>query len=230
MAFGPGDAAADFVLTANDPGSQQSLVSGVTTQTFETIETGRYKTLNVGFGTLAADNLQIVSADQYGGAGGSGHYFSVGTQSRGVTATLTLNSPLAYFGFWWSAADPLNKIVFLSNGQTVATFNSAAALGSLTSAYLGNPNGLGNGGEKYAYLNFIGTNGATFDQIVFSNANTGTGFESDNWSVTSKPVPPPYPGININGVVPEPTSLALMAIGFLSLAGYVGYRRIVPAD
>ena len=226
--FGSRRASADLVLTANDPGSQQSTIAGVTTQTFNSIDLGRYKSLDVGFGTLASDNLQIVRADSYGGAGGSGRYFSVGTQSGGVTATLTLNTPQAYFGMWWSAADAQNKLSFLSGGKTVATFDSAAALGSLSSAYLGNPNGSGNGGEKYAYLNFYGTNGTTFDQIIFSNANMSTGFESDNWSVTTKEVPNPLPGTIINGVVPEPTSLVLMGVGFFSLVGYVRYRQVVP--
>lgn len=226
--LGSGSASADLVLTANDPGSQQSTIAGVTTQTFNSIDTGRYQSLDVGIGKLSADNLEIVKADSYGGAGGSGHYFSVGAQSGGVTATLTLNTPQAYFGMWWSAADALNKLTFLSGGKTVATFDSSAALGSLSSAYLGNPNGSGNDGEKYAYLNFYGTNGTTFDQIVFSNANTGTGFESDNWSVTTKEVPPPYPGTIINGVVPEPRSLVLMGLGFFGVAGYLRHRRVVP--
>ena len=231
IALGSRDASADLVLTANSAGSQQSTVAGVTTQNFDSFATGHYLSLNIGIGTLTSDNMAIVAANQYGGAGSTGNYFSIGAQSGGTTATLNLNSPQAYFGIWWSAADALNKISFLSGGQTVASFNSAAALGSLDSSYKGNPNNTSqDAGEKFAYLNFIGTNGTTFDQIVFSNLNTSTGFESDNWSVTPDSVPDPYPGNGINGIVPEPGSLALMTIGAAGMCGVFWRKKMTQAS
>jgi hypothetical protein len=228
-----GMAQAGFVLTANAAGSQTSTVANITTETFDSFKAGRYQTLNTAIGTLTSPNMQIVSNDQYGGAGGQGNYFSIGAQSGATSATLMLNGAQAYFGFWWSAADNENKITFLSHGSVVASFDSSTASGALGSSYLGNPNGNPNSppdaGEKFAYLNFIATDGSTFDEVDFSNLNTGTGFESDNWSVSSTALTPTYPGTPIGGVtpsaVPEPSSLAMTAVGLSALVGLISARR-----
>jgi hypothetical protein len=225
--LGGGPVEAGFVLTANAAGSQASTVAGVTTETFNSFKTGESTTLATAVGNLNSPGMAIVSENQYGGAGGSGNYFAIGAESGQDSATLTLNGPQAYFGFWWSAADGLNQIEFLSGGNVVATFNSASALGSLNSAYLGNPNG-GDSGEKFAYLNLIGTAGSTFDEVVFLNTNNSTGFESDNWSVTSTQLGNNDPGVVLDylpGSVPEPSSLVLTASGILGLGGLARWRR-----
>ena len=221
---------AGFVLTANAAGSQSSTVDGVTTECFNEFKPGAYTTLKTAVGTLSSPGMEVVEKDQYGGAGGSGNYLAIGAQSGQTSATLTLNGSDAYFGFWWSAADPLNSIEFLSKGTVVAEFDSASTLGSLGSSYLGNPNG-GDSSEKFAYLNVIGTRGSTFDQVVFLNSGTSTGFESDNWSVRCSP-PECYPGTKIGDLpgisptaVPEPSSLVLTASGVLGLAGLARSRR-----
>lgn len=228
-----GMARAGFVLTANAAGSQSSTVANVTTENFDSFKAGRYQTLTTAVGTLTSPNMQIVSSDQYGGAGGQGNYFSIGAQSGATSATLLLNGAQAYFGFWWSAADHENKITFLSHGSVVAGFDASTAIGSLGSSYLGNPNGNPSNppdaGEKFAYLNVIGTNGSTFDEVDFSNLSTGTGFESDNWSVRGTPLTPTYPGTPIGGLtpaaVPEPSSLAMTTVGISALVGLISARR-----
>ena len=223
VVFSSRGATADYVLTVNAAKSQSSTVPGVTTQTFDSFATGKYTSLDVGIGRLTSTNFAVVAADQFGGAGGTGRYFSVGTQSGATSATLTLSNPAAYFGFWWSAGDPYNSISFLSQGRTVATFTTASAFGSLSSAYLGNPNNTSqNSGQKYAYFNLFGTNGSTIDQVVFSNANTASGFESDNWSVSSTPISGPYPGYV---VVAEPGSMVLMGIGSVGILVVVWRKR-----
>ncbi|WZO98465.1 PEP-CTERM sorting domain-containing protein [Isosphaeraceae bacterium EP7] len=216
----PRAADADFVLTAEAAGVQASQVSGVTTVNFNSQSSGTYSSLVTSIGTINSPGLAIVGANAYGGAGGNGKYFAIGAQSGSTTATLTLNSSQSYFGFWWSAADPQNKIEFLSGGSVVAQFNPTTALGSLSSAYLGNPNNNLDGGEKFAYLNLYGTQGSSFDQIRFTNQSQGSGFESDNWSVLAASTPPS--GTTIPGgvtSVPEPSTLVLSAFGVIGLLG-----------
>ncbi len=220
---------ADLMLTAEAAGVETTQVSGAVTETFDGISTGSYTSLQTAVGTFSAPGpgLNIHEADQYGGAGGAGHYFVIGAESGQLQATLTLNAPQAYFGMWWSAADPFNSVSFYSNGQFLGSFDSAAALGQLDSSYNGNPTYYGtDGGEKFAYLNFIGTNGTTFDEIVFNNGNLGTGFEADNFSIRADPLIPTFPGTPVQGgVVPEPSSLALLGIGTLTAAGRAIRRR-----
>ena len=100
----------------------------------------------------------------------------------------------------------------------LASFNPVTALGALTDpGYFGNPNGGGNSGEKYVYLNFIGTDGTTFDRVVFSNISLASGFEADNFSIRQTPVIDP-PGTPIDGgvtVVPEPATLATGGLALL---------------
>jgi len=221
-------AEAGFVLTANAAGSQASTVAGVTTESFDSFKAGGYTTLTTAIGTLASPGLEIVSNNQYGGAGGTGNYVAIGAESGQDSSTLTLNSPQAYFGLWGSAADSLNEVEFLSGGHVLASFTAASAFSSLGSAYGGNFNNGDDSGEKFAYINFIGTSGTTFDQVIFLNSNTSTGFESDNWSVTSTPLGATDPGITLGvfpSAVPEPTSLALTASGILALVGIGRYRR-----
>ena len=101
----------------------------------------------------------------------------------------------------------------------VATFNSAIALGGLTSAYLGNPNSNPygqDGGENFAYLNFYGTEGTTFDQIVFQNPGDATDFEADNFSVLATSVTPPPNSLILDGAVtpaiPEPATIIIWSL------------------
>jgi hypothetical protein len=175
-------------------------------------------TTAVGSISATGTGLQILAADQYGGVGATGNYMNIG-RTGGTSMTLTLSGPVAYFGFEWEAADSGNAIQFYLQGALVASFSSAGALGNLSSSYLGNPDTGQDSGEKFAYLNFFGTSGTTFDKIVFSNVGS-TGFESDNWSIRTAEVPPPYPGtVLINSIsVAEPSSMLLATIG---LAGFV---------
>jgi len=221
---------AALILTAEAAGVQTTSVAGVTTVPFTLIGVGTYTSLTTGIGSFGGPGLAIVDADVFGGAGGTGHYFAVGVQSNTLATTLTLNGPQAFFGFWWSAADPDNGVEFYSGAALIGTFNPTTALGALGAAYFGNPNPTqsGNTGEKYAYLNFIGTGGTTFNKIVFKNASTTfSGFEADNFSVRATPVTDPPPGTLIGGgvsQVPEPWSAVVWACS-AALGGLACRRR-----
>jgi len=121
------------------------------------------------------------------------NYFDVDHQTSGysndLSSTLTLNSPAAYLGLWWSAGDPYNQLTFYSQGQVVGSFSTATVqsylnkiTNSASQAYYGNPNNGDDKGEPFAFLNFYAPKGQSFDTIVLSD-NGGTGFESDNFTV-----------------------------------------------
>jgi hypothetical protein len=193
-------------------------------------------------------NVNFHNADQYGAAGGTGYYIT--------EATLTLNTPASYFGLWWSAGDGSNQLKFYLSGNLVASFGSSI-LNSLSQEYNGNPNPgqfyQQNSAEKYAFINFFGANGFTFDKIQ----SIGDGFENDNWTVrnpaygstlysateTPNVLPGTYVGtlsndsqsvtVNQNiqsapnlaqASVPEASSISYAVVATLALAG-AAYRR-----
>jgi hypothetical protein len=192
-------------------------------------------------------NVSFHNADVYGGAGGINNYIT--------EATLTLNTPASYFGLWWSAGNGGNVLEFYLSDTLVAQFTSDI-LTSLSSSYDGNPSGPYSGqntNEKYAFLNFYGSNGFTFDKIQ----SKGGGFENDNWTIrnpaygsalyssteNSSILPGTYvaslatgleaffdssitsaPQLAVTEYIPETSSVSYAAIASLVLAGAV-YRR-----
>jgi hypothetical protein len=155
---------------------------------------------NTGIGTFSG--VYFHSADVYGAAGGTGNYIT--------EATLTLNTPASYFGLWWSAGDGSNQLNFYLSGNLVASFGSTI-LNSLSEDYNGNPNAgqfyKQNWGEKYAFINFYGANGFTFDQVQ----SIGGGFENDNWTIRN----PAY-GSNLYTGTESPNVLPGTYVGTLS--------------
>jgi hypothetical protein len=185
--FGASGAYANGVLLtyAEDPGIQTSSLADTSYISFDNLSTGSNKNLAwAGVGTY--DNAYILNADQYGGAGGTGKYIvqstSLGGSNAVPTTTLTLNTPSAYFGLWWSAGDAANKLSFYNGSTLVASFTTASLVNVLPASYKGNPTPafLGkDAGEKFAFFNVYGENGATWDSVVFTNTGS-SGFESDN--------------------------------------------------
>jgi hypothetical protein len=181
-----------IVFTAENPGIQTTTVAGATIETFESLSAGAVTTYNSPIGTFSGG--EIVAANQYGGAGGSGKYFAVGAQSGTTSATLTFTSVQNYLGLWWSAGDRGNILKFYNGATLEGTFNVGSIIPSLTPAYYGNPNStfLGqDSNEPFEYLDFTGLGGVQFTSVEIDNIGTGSGFEVDNLAVANNVITPP---------------------------------------
>ena len=208
-----------IVFTAELAGVQSTTVPGAITENFNGLPTGSISTYVSSIGTFSGGT--VVAANEYGGAGGTGNYYAVGTESGTTKATLTFNSPQDYLGMWWSAGDVNNVLKFYSGTTLLATFSTATliASGYLTAAYYGNPNSAflnQDGNEPFDYLDFTGIGGQTFTSVEFDN-NPYTGFEMDNLSISSTVTTPPG-----NNFVPDTSSTALLFL--IAIATLFGFR------
>ena len=217
-----------IVTYAEKPGAETSSLVNASTYTFDSLSTGVHSNV-VWSGVGTFDKLNILNADQYGGAGNT-KYAVEGLGSVSQTI-LNLNSPSGYFGMWWSAGDASNILDFYSGangtGTLLAQFTTANLLKSLPKAYYGNPNA----GEPFAFINFFATPGTAWSSVVCKNSSN-SGFEGDNYTsrvaVFDAATDGPMPGVvleAINGtqevaLVPEPrATLAMFLLGGLSVGG-----------
>jgi hypothetical protein len=176
-----------LVTVAESPTSQATSVANTQTYDFNSLTAGTtYNNLSwSGVGTF--DTIHILAANQYGGAGGAGNYQveSASSSLGGIqTTTLTLNQASGYFGFDWTAGDGSNLLKFYNGSTLVAQYSTQSLLNSgLPTTYNGNPNNRSlDSAEKFAFINFYGQNGLTFDKIVFQDT-ASSGFEADNFTV-----------------------------------------------
>ncbi|MGI4854165.1 MAG: Npun_F0296 family exosortase-dependent surface protein [Janthinobacterium lividum] len=170
-------------------------------------------------------SYNVVSANQYGGAGGSGNFITTtGSYS------LSLSSSANYFGLWFSALDNGNQLSFYKDNSLVYSFTPAnykAIVGgcpSSSNAFCGNPTQsfLGkDSGEQFAFLNFYDSNG-TFNKVTFTQTLAGAAFESDNHTVALTDQAP----LGTNIVTPEPSSWILAMTGIFCIGGVVAVRRM----
>jgi PEP-CTERM motif len=117
--------------------------------------------------------------------------------------TLTFNSAYTRFGLYWGSIDAYNTISFLSNGQTVASFDGGAT--GIAHAPNG-ANGNQTSGDTNRYVTFLFTAGQSFDTVRFES--TSRAFEIDD----------------VTAAVPEPSTWAMMVLGFMGV-GFMAYRR-----
>jgi hypothetical protein len=222
------------------PGMQATTAtfSAVGVENFDSRALGNGTSFVTDFGSGGAftgtySGADILSADQYGGAYGSGRYAATFSDT-GFTLDIssTVRGGANYFGYWLSALDPGNKVSFYRGSRLLFTFNPQDVINAVQatgnpSAYYGNPNVpfLGqNSGEPYLFVNFFANSGR-FDRVVFQETPMVGGYESDNHTVgrfltkgTGTEVP------ITSGFVPEPASWAMLIAGF-GLVGTTMRRR-----
>jgi hypothetical protein len=235
-------AAAVITVSVEAPGVQTSTsrFDLVGIETFDTRSTGVNRSFTTDFGGSAFSGsytgVQIANANQFGGAGGTGR-LAITSSATGYSLDLTNSAAgnVNYFGFWLSALDNRNQLSFFRGSTLLFTFSATDARSFIAglpgaASYRCNPNpafaGL-NCGEPYAFLNFYGRNGATFDRIVFGQSTAGAGLESDNHTVGQwnrmSGTPIGLPGSL--ATVPEPAGWALLLVGFGAVGGSLRRRR-----
>jgi hypothetical protein len=135
-------------------------------------------------------------------------YGSVGSSVAPTfgTALLTLVNSVTYFGMYWGSVDAYNKISFYDANNVL--------LGSVSGLAVLNPaNGQqGAGGSVYTNFTFGAGESAKFikfESLDGTPATVRAAFEFDNIAITA---------------VPEPSTWAMMILGFLGV-GFVAYRR-----
>lgn len=130
--------------------------------------------------------------------GDTSQYVSVGTSATPQSATLLVSSFANYIGLYWGSIDTYNNIVITYADNTSDSVNSNL-YGLLTPS-----NGdQGLNGSKYVNI----FTDKAIQSITFSS--TSKAFEFDNVSIAA---------------VPEPSTWAMMILGFLGV-GFVAYRR-----
>lgn len=229
-----GKASAQSMLAtyAEAPGALTTSVDTAEVFTFDDLPTG--SSSNVQWTDAASDvlgvfdHLYISSGNSVGGADGT--LYSLEGERKLTTTTLTLTNDCSYFGMWWSAGDNSNVLSFYENTTLIARFTCATLLNKLPSTYDGMPSGPYAGqdpSQPYAYINFYGLDGLTFNKIAATGNSNGAGFESDNWALNIAPTTPTgVPIETITGsseaptdsLVPEPSSLLLGAVAGIGLA------------
>ncbi len=143
-------------------------------------------------------------------AGDTTTYLTVGT-TAGTPAYITLGTAANYFGFYAGSLDTFNLVEFFLGGTLVDSFTGSDIN---TIAFPGNPTS-GNQAQAQYIDYFPGTvvGGvfvrAVYDRIRYSSA--GNSFETDNHAFGLVPL-----------AIPEPGSLALLAIGSI---GFMRLRR-----
>ncbi|HWK42032.1 MAG TPA: PEPxxWA-CTERM sorting domain-containing protein [Croceibacterium sp.] len=192
-------------------------------------------TFNTDFGsdgliTGTYNNVNVIPSNQYGGAGNAGDYAVAGlglTESYSIEFTQTGETGINYFGYWLSALDAGNTVEFWSGGSLLGTFDPSdviafvgpASSGGVANPYYGKPGTGETAHEPFVFVNFYNTEG-TFDKIVFKQT-TGAGYESDNHTVgwyTDQ-------GGTVVPAVPEPSTWALMILGFGAVGGMMRANR-----
>ncbi len=144
-----------------------------------------------------------VSGSYAAPAGDTTNYLTTGFDGVGgtKTETLVLGQTYTHFGLYWGSIDSYNTLLF---------YQGAALVGTFTGSDVPSPaNGNQTDDPTNRYVNFSGA----FDSVVFQTGSPA--FEVDNIALG---------GPSRVGGVPEPSTWAMMILGFFGV-GFMAYRR-----
>ena len=132
--------------------------------------------------------------------GDTSGYFTVGPASGNTSVTINLATNANYFGFYAGSLDTYNLVQFFLGNTLVDSFTgtqiNAVAFPSMPT----------NGNQSAAeYIDYFLQPNAFYNRIIYTS--TANAFETDNHAF----------GLATPRVVPEPESVALLALGALAL-------------
>lgn len=133
-------------------------------------------------------------------AGDTSGYFTVGPASGNTSVTINLAANANYFGFYAGSLDTYNLVQFFLGNTLVDSFTGAQinAVAFPTQPTDGDQ-------SEAAYIDYFLQPNAFYNRIVYSS--TSNAFETDNHAF----------GLATPRAVPEPESVALLALGALAL-------------
>lgn len=200
LALAASVAQAGVIQSVEDAGIYTTQVAGATTVNWNDNTCGAYANC-YGDGELVTGSVSGRYASPYGI---TDSYLTVPYDHSTGAVTLTTPGSYNYFGLYWGSLDAYNSINF---------FNGASLIGNYDGAEIYQL--LANGGQSSwasnRYVNFLFTDGDTFDRIILVSTNWA--FESDNHAFG-----------NITSV-PEPGTLAMFGLGLMGL-GVMARRRL----
>ena len=198
-----------------------------------------------------------INPDDTYGTGTGNYFSIGAQSGSSTPVTLTFTNVVQYFGLSYNAGDNNNGFTFydesnnligryttaklvaaLKGGQGTVTavngtsYNTSFFYGKPTTGAVGTAQSTTTGNtEPYGFLNFVvggGTGTSGVKKIVFDNSGTtGTGFESDNHTIST--VAQSVTGGNYIFVgstdTPEASTLALLSTGLPLLAGGFAVRK-----
>jgi len=197
-------ASATVISFVGTPTSGEGLTTTISAATVVTFNEG--SALPSGITYSGAGKILGGSKDGYYAtpAGDNSLYLSVAYPDSTGTEIAQLGSQYNYFGLYWGSMDDYNTLSFYNGDKLLNSYTGAQVIANGTA--LGDQSAMGSN----RYVNFF-FGPETYNKVVFDTK--GFAFESDNHAYA-------------NVSVPEPGTLALMAVGLLGAALTARRRKL----